>query len=75
MQQHRLSYSSLVTLIGLLAVNVNGFIAHELAEVVPEAVTGTKDAMMDEEYEVTRAVVDDEGERDYSSSHGYTLCS
>ena len=25
--------------------NVNGFLAHELAEVVPEAVTGTKDAM------------------------------
>jgi len=35
--------------------NVNGFLAHELAEVVPEAVTGTKDAMMDEEYEVTPA--------------------
>ena len=35
--------------------NVNGFIAHELAEVVPEAVTGTKDAMKDEEYEVTPA--------------------
>ena len=35
--------------------NVNGFIAHELAEVVPEAVSGTKDAMMDEEYEVTAA--------------------
>ena len=35
--------------------NVNGFLAHELADVVPEAVTGTKDAMMDEEYEVTPA--------------------
>ena len=35
--------------------NVNGFIAHELAEVVPDAVYGTKDAMMDEEYEVTPA--------------------
>ena len=35
--------------------NVNGFIAHELADVVPEAVIGTKDAMMDEEYEVTPA--------------------
>ena len=35
--------------------NVNGFLAHELAEVVPESVTGTKDAMMDEEYEVTPA--------------------
>ena len=34
---------------------VDGFFAHELAEVVPEAVTGTKDAMMDEEYEVTPA--------------------
>jgi len=35
--------------------NVNGFLAHELADVVPEAVTGTKDAMRDEEYEVTAA--------------------
>lgn len=35
--------------------NVNGFIAHELADVVPEAVSGTKDAMKDEEYEVTAA--------------------
>ena len=40
---------------------VDGFFAHEAQEVVPEAVTGTKDAMMDEEYEVTPAVVDDEG--------------
>ena len=40
---------------------VDGFLAHELAEVVPEAVTGTKDAMRDEEYEVTPAVLDDEG--------------
>ena len=38
--------------------NTNGFLAHELAEVVPEAVTGTKDAMMDEEYEVTPATGD-----------------
>ena len=38
--------------------NVNGFLAHELAEVVPEAATGTKDAMMDEEYEVTPATGD-----------------
>ena len=35
---------------------VDGFLAHELADVVPEAVTGTKDAMRDEEYEVTPAV-------------------
>ena len=34
---------------------VDGFFAHEVAEVVPEAATGTKDAMMDEEYEVTPA--------------------
>jgi len=34
---------------------VDGFLAHEVATVVPEAVTGTKDAMMDEEYTVTEA--------------------
>ena len=34
---------------------VDGFLAHEAQEVVPEAVTGTKDAMKDEEYEVTPA--------------------
>ena len=38
--------------------NTNGFLAHELAEVVPEAATGTKDAMRDEEYEVTPATGD-----------------
>ena len=37
---------------------VDGFFAHELAEVVPEAASGTKDAMMDEEYEVTPATGD-----------------
>jgi len=51
---------------------VDGFLAHEAATVVPEAVTGTKDAMMDEEYQVsaakgdiytpaTGAYVDDDG--------------
>ena len=40
---------------------VDGFIAHEAQEVVPEAVTGTKDAMRTEEYEVTPAVLDDDG--------------
>ena len=40
---------------------VDGFFAHELAEIVPEAATGAKDAMMDEEYEVTPAVLDAEG--------------
>jgi hypothetical protein len=40
---------------------VDGFLAHEAQEIVPEAVTGTKDAMRDEEYEVTAAVLDDDG--------------
>ena len=40
---------------------VDGFLAHEVQDVVPEAITGTKDAMRDEEYEVTPAVLDDEG--------------
>jgi hypothetical protein len=52
---------------------VDGFLAHEVQEFVPEAVTGTKDAMRTEEYEVEPAkgeifipaieeVLDDEGE-------------
>ena len=40
---------------------VDGFLAHEAATVVPEAVSGDKDAMQDEEYEVTPAVLDDDG--------------
>ena len=40
---------------------VDGFLAHEAQTVVPEAVTGTKDGMRDEEYEVASAVLDDEG--------------
>ena len=40
---------------------VDGFLAHEVQAVVPEAISGTKDAMMDEEYEVTPAVLDDDG--------------
>ena len=40
---------------------VDGFLAHEVADVVPEAINGTKDAMKDEEYEVTPAVLDDDG--------------
>ena len=40
---------------------VDGFLAHEVSDVVPEAITGEKDAMMDEEYEVTPAVLDDDG--------------
>lgn len=38
---------------------VDGFLAHEAQAIVPEAVTGTKDAMKDEEYEVTAAVYED----------------
>jgi len=41
---------------------VDGFLAHEAQEVVPEAITGTKDAMKTEEYEVTPAVMDGETE-------------
>jgi hypothetical protein len=37
---------------------VDGFFAHEAGEVVPEAVHGTKDAMQDEEYEVTAAIAE-----------------
>ena len=40
---------------------VDGFLAHEAQAVVPESVTGVKDAMRDEEYEVTPAVTDDDG--------------
>ena len=40
---------------------VDGFLAHEAETVVPECVTGTKDAMRDEGYEVTPAVLDDDG--------------
>ena len=42
-------------------VTVDGFLAHEVADVVPEAITGAKDAMRDEEYEVTPAVLGDDG--------------
>jgi len=40
---------------------VDGFLAHEAGEVVPECVSGTKDAMKDEGYEVTPAVLDVDG--------------
>ena len=39
-----------------------GFIAHELAEVVPQCVTGEKDATRVEQYEVTPAVLDNNGQ-------------
>ncbi len=37
---------------------VDGFLAHEAQEVVPESVTGSKDAMKTEEYEVSPATGD-----------------
>jgi hypothetical protein len=40
---------------------VDGFLAHEAQAIVPEAVTGEKDAMKMEEYEVTPEVKDDDG--------------
>jgi hypothetical protein len=39
---------------------VDGFLAHEAGEVVPECVSGEKDAMKTEKYEVTPAVMDGE---------------
>ena len=39
----------------------DGFLAHELQELHPRAVIGEKDAMQDEEYEVTPAVLDEDG--------------
>jgi len=42
-------------------VTVDGFIAHEVSSIVPEAISGEKDAMRDEEYEVTPAVEASEG--------------
>lgn len=40
---------------------VDGFLAHEAQAVVPESVSGSKDAMCEEQYEVTPAVLDDDG--------------
>ena len=37
---------------------VDGFLAHEAQAVVPECVSGTKDGMMDEEYQVSAATGD-----------------
>jgi hypothetical protein len=41
---------------------VDGFLAHEAQAIVPESVTGTKDGEKTEEYEVTPAVKDENGE-------------
>ena len=40
---------------------VDGFLAHEVSSIVPEAINGEKDAMRDEQYEIEEAVKDDEG--------------
>ena len=43
---------------------VDGFLAHEVQEIIPEAIRGEKDAMMDEEFELTPRVdkvLDEEG--------------
>lgn len=44
------------------STQIEGFIAHELAEVCPHAVTGEKDATTEEEYEITPAVTNEQGE-------------
>jgi hypothetical protein len=41
---------------------VDGFLAHEAQAIVPESVVGTKDGEKTEEYEVTPAVKDENGE-------------
>ena len=40
------------------AVPVDGFLAHEVQDIVPEAISGTKDGMIDEEYQVSAATGD-----------------
>ena len=40
---------------------VDGFLAHEVQDIVPEAIAGIKDEMQEEEYEVTPAVLDEDG--------------
>ena len=37
---------------------VDGFLAHEVQDIVPEAISGTKDGMRDEEYQVSAATGD-----------------
>jgi len=39
-------------------ITVDGFLAHEVQDIVPEAISGTKDGMRDEEYEVSAATGD-----------------
>ena len=39
---------------------VDGFLAHEVQDIVPEAISGVRDEMQEEEYEVTPAVLDED---------------
>jgi hypothetical protein len=41
---------------------LDGFLAHEVSSIVPEAVSGEKDATKEEEYEITPAQYEDDGE-------------
>ena len=43
------------------SVTQDGFMAHEVSDIVPLAVQGTKDAMKEEDYETTPAVYDSNG--------------
>ena len=42
-------------------MDIDFFVAHELQEIVPSAVTGVKDSTRQEQYEVTPAVKDEDG--------------
>ena len=42
-------------------ITLDGFLAHEVQDIVPEAITGEKDEVKEEEYEITPAVLDDDG--------------
>ena len=41
-------------------ITLDGFLAHEVQDIVPEAITGEKDGVKEEEYEITPAVLDDD---------------
>ena len=42
-------------------ITLDGFLAHEVQDIVPEAITGEKDGVKEEEYEVSPAILDDDG--------------
>jgi hypothetical protein len=59
---HRFNFKSIEeTGEGFGDATVDGFLAHEVQTVVPEAISGTHNGMRDEEYEVTPAVLDEDG--------------